>query len=290
MKYTAVTPKFKEDFLKLVSEASSIVVTAHRGPDEDAIASALSTYDFIVTRFPEKNIQVVLTGEYDDSFKTFKHYDKIKFVPELAESFDSLDLLIVLDGSRYERFTKKQEELKKRVGRTICIDHHSSPEEFDLSLVDPETSSAVELIYLTLFEGEKIAPHLAEIFLLGILGDTGNFLYLKPSQTNTLAIAKRLMEIGNIEIQEFQSRYRLIPKRVFNLIQKFIANTEYHELDDWPNYQTSFISEEEKKLGNYTNSEVGEASQIYMAHYLRLITGYPWGFVITPNNNGVFAR
>ena len=38
--------------------------------------------------------------------------------------------------------------------------------------------------------------------------------------------------------------------------------------------------------GGYTDSDVSEASHIYMSHYLRMIEDYPWGFVITPKLNG----
>ena len=290
MQYDTITSEFKEEFLKLAEEAKDIVITAHKGVDDDAIASSLSVYDFLITRFPNKNIQVMFTGEYLDHFKVFKYYDKVKFLPDLIDGFDSTDLLIVLDGSQFGRFTDKPEELKKKVKKTICIDHHSSPiEKFDLSLVDSKSSSAVEIIYLTLFKNEEILPHLAEIFLLGILGDTGNFLYLKSHQTQTLTIAKKLIEIGNIEIQEFQSRYRTISKRVFTLIQKFISNTQYHQSEGWPNYQTSYISKKEKELEGYTDNEVSEASHIYISHYLRLITNYSWGFVITPKDNETFG-
>ena len=127
---------------------------------------------------------------------------------------------------------------------------------------------------------------MAEIYLLGILGDTGNFAYLKPHQSKTLLIAKRLIEIGKIEIQEFQSRYRTLSDRVFTLIQELIKNTRYHQINNWPNFQTSYLDRQFRKSGDYIDSEVSEASHIYMAHYLRVIKDHPWGFVVTPKDNG----
>lgn len=290
MKYDRIAPEFKEKFLKLAKEAKDVVITSHEGVDEDAIASSLSVYDFLVNRFPDKNVQIIFMGKKIGHFETFKHYEKIKFLPDPIDGFESVDLLVVLDGSQYERFSSKPDELKKKVKKTVCIDHHNSPvDDFDLSLINPKSSSTAEIVYLTLFKDERVLPYLAEIFLLGILGDTGNFMYLKPEQTDTLVIAKKLIDIGNIEIQEFQSRYNTISKRVFALVQRLIANTEHHQSEGWPNYQTSFISREEKELEKYTDNEISEANHLYGSNYLRLIEGCPWGFTITPKDNGTFG-
>lgn len=196
------------------------------------------------------------------------------------------DLLIVLDGSQFGRFSKQPENLKT-VPVTICIDHHASPiDEFTLSLVLPAYSSCTEVIYLALCQEIVVSKKLAEIFLMGILGDTGNFTYIKPHQTETLATAKKLLEISKIEIQEFQSRYRTISQRSFLVIQELIKNTQYSCVDEWPNFQYSYIDTEFTESGHYTDSEISEGCHIYMSNYLRMITGYGWGFVITPKANG----
>ena len=195
----------------------------------------------------------------------------------------------MLDGSQYGRFSDKPEELKIKAKKTICIDHHNSPiDNFTLNLIVPSISSNAELIYLSLYQGEEIDKDLAEILMLGILGDTGDFLYLNSQQTNTLTIAKKLMEISKIDIQEFKSRYSSISKRVFSIIQELISNTQYHEVRSWPKFQSSFFSKELKKREKYTDNEIREARHIYMSHYLRLIDGYTWGFVITPKSNNTF--
>ena len=286
MNYSQLSSEFTSKFFDLVNQANKTVITAHESLDEDSIASVLSVYDVLSCKYTKKNIRIIYSSEPEDKFKIFKNYDKIEFVTDLADEIGGTDLLIMLDGSQFNRFSKQPEKLRT-IPNTICIDHHSSPiDEFSLSLVSPAYSSCSEIIYLALCIDFEVNKELAEIFMLGILGDTGNFTYLKPYQTETLATARKLLEISKIEIQEFQSKYRTISKRVFDIIQELIKNTNYFSASGWSNFQYTSIERSFMDKGGYTDSDVSEASHIYMSHYLRMIEDYPWGFVITPKLNG----
>jgi len=286
MNYSKPSSSFSSRFFELTKQSKQIFITAHMSPDDDSIASALSIYALLIEKWPKKKIEIVYTGKSIDTFQTFKNFNKIKFVSDIADVVTKKSLLIACDGSQYERFTFQPEKLKKLADKTICIDHHSSPiDKFDLSLVNSSASSCAELVYLSFHKNKKISKSLAEIYLLGILGDTGNFTYLKPHQTETLTIAKKLLEIGNTEIQEFQSRYHALSIKVFTLIQELIKNTQYHKIDGWPNFQTSFIDRKFIKTGNCSGNEVSKATHIYVSQYLRMIQDHPWGFVATPRNN-----
>ena len=170
MHFTVPTKNFTRKFLKMTETASRICITAHLSPDPDSIASILSTYYLLTKNHPTKSIKMVCAGEPINKFRMFKNYKKIEFVKDLAEYLDSFDLLILLDGSQYYRFTEIPEKIEKFNGKTICIDHHSSPiDKFDLSLVAPQISSCSEIIYLAFCKDSKVDKPLAEIFLLGIL-------------------------------------------------------------------------------------------------------------------------
>ncbi|HSV95080.1 MAG TPA: DHH family phosphoesterase [Spirochaetia bacterium] len=286
MEYKEISANFVSKFNKLVDNAHNITITAHENPDEDSISSVLATYEIISINFPQKNTRIVYSSDPDTKYKIFKHFDKIEFVDDIANHLSNTDLLIMVDGNNYYRFSKKEEVLK-RISHTICIDHHSSPiEDFTLSLVVPQYPSCAEVIYRSLFTNVKIDKPLAEIFLLGILGDTGNFTYLKENQLSTLTIAQKLLEIGQIEIQEFQSRYRSISPRIFKVIQEFIKNTHYSSVENWPDFQYSFITRKYSTENNLTRSEISEASHRYSSEFIRTIEGYTWGFVITPDKGG----
>ena len=288
MNYIKPSLEFKKTFFKLAEEAGSVVITGHKSPDGDAVASVLAVYHLLSEKYPKKNIQMVLAGNRMRRFNSFLNYDKIKFVSDIVDEFEKIDLLIGCDGGGLDRFSNEPDRLLNIVKKIICIDHHNlQNEKFDLSLVNSSMPSAVELIYLSFHQNEKISKKLAEVYLMGILEDTGNFTYLRPEQTETFLTVKNLVDIAQIEIQEFLTRFRIIfSTKVFDLIREFIKNTKYHKVDNWPNFQTSHVTRELVKSNDYTEDEVSEASHAYVDQYLGRVGNYPWGFVISPERNG----
>ncbi|MDP2650621.1 MAG: DHH family phosphoesterase [bacterium] len=287
MHYSEITEKFAPAFFKLTNGAKSICITTHMSADEDAIASILATYRLLTDKYPGKDTQIIHIGEPNKRFQSFQNFDKIQFVQDLSDYLDKFDLLVLLDGSNYHRFTPKPEKIKEFQGKTICIDHHSSPaDEFDLALIAPHIPSTAEIIYLLFSKNTPIDKPLAEIFLLGILGDTGNFSYLKPDQGETFITAKRLVEEGNIEIASLQSRYRTLEPKILTALGELIENTSYHKLKDWPDFQTGFLSRSFADKNNLTDREIGEAAEIYTAFFIRQVVGYKWGFSIRPKTSG----
>jgi len=287
MHYDKINDQFKQEFFKLTDAAEKIVITSHISPDDDSIASVLAMYRLLSDRYLDKSVRMIYTGESVKRYGYFQSFDRIEFVDDVADHFKDVDLLIGLDGSQYSRFTENSTRLEKSTDRTICIDHHSSPiDEFDLSLVDAQAPATAFIIYQLFYKDSNVDKSLAETLLLGILGDTGNFAYLKPHQIETLLTAKRLIEAGQVEIQEFQSKYRTISRRVFDLIREFIKNTKYYQVEGWPDFQASQVTRDVIQPEEYSDNEISEANHIYMAHYLRVIEGCRWGFVITPKSDG----
>ncbi|MEA1929672.1 MAG: DHH family phosphoesterase [Patescibacteria group bacterium] len=286
--YREVHPTFNKHFWQLVGNAKRIAITAHISPDDDAIASVLALYQIILQKQPDKTVEIIITGRVVERFASFQYFDQIKFVDDLANNLEDTDLLITLDGSQHYRFTGQVEKLKAKLpAQTICIDHHSSSvDEFTLATVVPDAPATTSIIY-QLFQAEiEINKPLAETLLLGILGDTGNFSFLKLKDGYIFDIVRNLLKIAGINsIGEFQSRYRLIPDRVFKLIQMLIANTAHNQTAGWGNWQSSFLPRSVITKQGYSDNEISSASHIYMSHYLRVIEGYPWGIVITPDEN-----
>lgn len=278
--------EFKEKFWALVSESNNILITSHISPDDDSISSVLSMYEIILQRFPEKKVRIAYSNERITQYESFTYFDKIEFVDDVANLVNEIDLLIVLDGSEYHRFSRMPEILQT-ASKSICIDHHNSPPStFTLSLIIPTMPANGELIYRA-FEGDyTITKSLAEAFLLGILGDTGNFRFLKPGQTETFLIAKKLLDILGVSIDSFRSRYGMMSKREFELLKEFIKNTQYAEISNWPPVQYSFVDKNTIAKEGYSDTELSAASSIYVSMYVRNIQGYTWGFTIKPKSTG----
>ncbi len=278
---------FAHEFDKLVSGAKSIVLTSHTSPDDDSVGSTLSLYSYISNKYPKTKIRMIFTGERVNKYNYFQNYDKVEFVSDMADELEDCDLLTMLDGSQYERFSRKPELLKQFTGKTICIDHHGSPiDDFDLTLVLPQTSSTSEIIFKSFYEDSDLPQNVAETLLLGILGDTGNFVFLKPHQSYVFEIAKKLQDVLKIDIQDFEAKYRLTSQRVFELVKLLSQNTQYGKVENWPMFMYTYLSQENVLGENYTDTEISDACHWYMSTYLRIIEGYPWGFVVSPKSDG----
>jgi len=282
MHFSETIPQFKEKFYQLVEDANQIIITGHQPIDDDSIASVLSLYHILKEDYPRKEIRMIQEGQGSDNLKIFSGYENVNFVDDLTEEVDDGDLLIMVDGCEWGRFTDRPEKLKTKVKKSICIDHHDSPpDEFDLSIIIPTAPSAVEIIYWLLIDEREIEKPLAEIILLGILGDTGNFQYLIPENVRTFDIIKRLLPVVGVNIEKFQSRYRKITKTDFDILSQLIKNTRFHEIKNWPKFQTCFLNRDFVKKNNLTENEIRNGYHFYMDQYLRTIEGYEWGIIIS---------
>ena len=284
--YQKIAPEFNQEFWALVASAKKIALTTHHSPDEDAIGSIMAMSQIIKQRRPDAVLALAITGEPVTRFVPFPFFADIRFVADIADRISDTDLIIYLDGGQFHRFSHEPERLASAGAKTICLDHHrSSPEDFDLAIIVPEEPATCSLLYQLFDDDIKLEKRLAEALLLGILGDTGNFAHLKPHQSDILLIAKKLIEVAEVSIDEFQARYRGISQRVFKLIQGLVKNTAFHETAGWPNWQSSFLPRAIVNEDNYTDNEISEASHIYLGHYIRTIKNYPWGLTVTPDLN-----
>lgn len=278
---------FRENFYALVEDSKHIVITAHLSPDDDSIASVMAMHEILTTKYPDKDIKILYGGEVSERHSVFSNFSKITFVPDIADHIDTTDLLIALDVANYGRISKQPEILQK-IPRRIVIDHHASiPEEFTLSLISTKFSSNAELIYTALIDNEDmLTPTLAESFLLGIVGDTGNFAYVMPGQTRVFALGGILVEKVGMSIDKFRSRYGGIPKKIVPLLQLLVQHMSYASVVGWPDVQYTYLDMSDLQEGSYSEEDISAAAHIYIGQYLTKVQGQQWGFVVTPRADG----
>jgi len=278
--------KIRQNIDKLIEKSNNIVITSHKSPDDDAISSLLSIYDYITNFYPTKKVSMVVNGTNSNRHNYFNNYSQINFVTEICDHIKQADLLIFLDGCQYSRFTNNPQLIEVHTAKKICIDHHPNPPDiFDITLIDINATSTVEIIYKLLFENQKISKLLADIILLGILGDTGTFNYVKPSQTDIFLLAKKLIDINQTDIQTFKSNYSKISLESYQAISELIKNTTFHTSSNNPSFQVSFLSKTFVNKIKLSQDNLKEATHVYMSSFLRNVEGYSWGIVINPQND-----
>lgn len=173
----------------ILKDVKSVGITGHIRPDGDCTGSVLALYNYILENMPEIDVDLYLE-QPGSEFYYLKNIDKIKNTPEDKK----YDVFFVLDCSSLDRI-EPFISCFNNASKTVCIDHHVSNTGFtDLSKIEPQASSACEVLYGTM-DTDKISRNVAECIYTGIIHDTGVFKYSCTSK-KTMEIAGEMMEKG----------------------------------------------------------------------------------------------
>lgn len=173
----------------ILKDVKSVGITGHIRPDGDCTGSVLALYNYIVENMPETDVDLYLE-QPGSEFYYLKNIDKIKNTPEDKK----YDVFFVVDCSSLDRI-EPFISCFNNASKTVCIDHHVSNTGFtDLSKIEPQASSACEVLYGTM-DADKISRNVAECIYTGIIHDTGVFKYSCTSK-KTMEIAGEMMEKG----------------------------------------------------------------------------------------------
>ena len=178
------------NIIEEIGHAKVIGITGHIRPDGDCIGSTLGLYNYLKLNMPQLDVDIYLEKPLEE-FSYLAGINDIKTEPDVNKKYD---VFVVLDCSsidRIEPFISCYNNSKK----TICIDHHVSNSDFaNVNLVEPNSSSACEVLYTT-FDEDKVDKNVAECIYTGIVHDTGVFKYSCTS-ARTMTIAGKMMEKG----------------------------------------------------------------------------------------------
>jgi len=180
-----------EKIIKAINKYDKFLVTAHVNLEGDSLGSQLGMKNLLEGL--DKVCHIV------DNDAVPEHY---KFLPgasevssDLSKSYD-FDAVIVLDCPTIKRIGKVSSLLAKDKF-VINIDHHVSNEKFgNINWVDPNASSAGEMVF-KLFKatGVPLTKEAALALYIAILTDTGSFNYDNTSRV-THEIAGELLGYG----------------------------------------------------------------------------------------------
>ncbi len=181
-----------------------IAVFRHIRPDFDAMGSQMGLVTWLKDNFPEKEVH-------------FLGDNHVSFTPRLFPETESLNndwfakgdfLAIIVDVGDDERIADPRYRHAKY---KVKIDHHPCKVEIAkrATVCEKESASAAELVadFCLNFKGTTVSEQAAKYFYIGIVGDSGRFLFSSTS-THTFAVAEELIKRG-ISISEiYQSMYQ----------------------------------------------------------------------------------
>lgn len=175
---------------QIIADSDDIVISAHIGPDGDAIGSVSAL--LLMLKKMGKQVSAVL-DTFPEKFRQVPGAEMIKTEMGKADckTFISLDCG---DKQRLGRFAESFDKAPK----SINIDHHVSNDFFGQeNYVDGDASATAEIIY-TLTEAcpaFALDAEVATALYVGLMYDTGGFRH--PSTTSyTYMAAAKLIDCG----------------------------------------------------------------------------------------------
>lgn len=206
--------KESQIILNKITKAETILLNCHRGPDADAIGSALALYG-VLTKMGKKVSIICPSEKIYEAAKFLKNYEEIQSRVDFYKfGFARFDLFITLDSSSWGMVAEKAPTPEIPI---IVIDHHHTNDRYGkINLVDDKISSVGELLYLVFEDWKvKLNKDISEALLTAIIGDTGIFKY--PNTTEqTFNIAHNLMKHGADKEEIIARIYRSLD---FNLLR-----------------------------------------------------------------------
>jgi phosphoesterase RecJ-like protein len=197
-------------------ERDRFLLTAHEGPDGDALGSLLGLHQ-VLTQLGKDSVMFMAAKEFPLPIE-------YRFLP-LEEVFheapaDMADRTVVfLDCGNIDRMPV--EWLTAGGNDVINIDHHHDNTRFgDLNLVEVGASCTAEIVYdLAKLLGAEITAEIAAALYVGLITDTGKFMY-ENTNAHTHRVAADLIEAGVSVDDTYRRLYEHVPLEKLRLVSR----------------------------------------------------------------------
>jgi bifunctional oligoribonuclease and PAP phosphatase NrnA len=200
------------------------LLTAHEGPDGDALGSLLGMHH-LLTQLGKDSVMFMAAKEFPLPIE-------YRFLP-LEEVFheppaDMADRVVIfLDCGNIDRMPV--DFLTEGDNFVINIDHHHDNTRFgDANLVDTGVSCTAEIVYeLAGLLGGRITPEIASALYVGLVTDTGKFMY-ENVNAGTHRIAADLIDAGVDVDETYRRLYEHVPLEKLRLVSRALDGIQSH--------------------------------------------------------------
>ena len=171
----------EEQLLQQIKRYDTIIIHRHQRPDPDAFGSQLGLKAILQASLPEKHIYAV--GKSVPGLMWMSEDDQ--FMDDIPDKTYNNALVIMVDTANSPRI----DDQRWSTGlETIKIDHHPNDEPYgDWQWVKEGHSATSTMIYefyeLLKTQGLVMTNQAARLLYIGIVGDTGRFMYSMDKET-----------------------------------------------------------------------------------------------------------
>jgi len=267
------------DVAEALTAADRFLLTTHEGPDGDALGSLLATHK-LLQQMGKDSVMFLAAKEFPLPVE-------YRFLP-LEEVFheppvDLVDRVVVfLDCGNIDRMP--MDFLRRDDVKILNLDHHHDNTHFgDLNLVDTQASCTAEIVFrLARLLGAEITPEIATALYVGLVTDTGRFMY-ENTGPDAHRMAAELIEAG-VKVHDIYRRlYERVPLEKLHLVARAIERIQ--RLDDC-RLAVTYISAED-----YIETGANESLTEGIIDHVRALEGAEVAAMIRDKTDGgAYAR
>lgn len=212
-----------ETLQKIVEEIrtnQSFLLTAHEGPDGDAVGSSLALASLL--RKLGKDVHVHFRDPVPELYRFLPSADTVAAsIPDR-----DFDVAFVLDIGEQRRAGEEFCNFK-RIKTTVNLDHHLACENFAThNLIDPAAAATGVLVYrIASALGYAFDPETALCLYVSIITDTGSFRYSNANR-EAFTIAGEMIEAGVNAWDVAEQLYENQPRKRLELLARCLPTLE----------------------------------------------------------------
>jgi phosphoesterase RecJ-like protein len=205
-----------------IEQADRFLLVSHEHPDGDALGS-LVAMRAILTQLGKDCLMYINPDEFPlpHEYRFFRLDGLVTEVPADVEQ----RTLVFLDCGNIDR--TPAEMLKRDDAHILNIDHHHDNTRFGtVNVVDASASCTAEILWKLMTPlGARMTPAIADALYVGLVTDTGRFMY---ENTGTAAhlMAAQLIEAGVDVHNVYRRIYEGTPYPKLELLGRGLANVK----------------------------------------------------------------
>ena len=207
-------------------QADKLLLTTHENPDGDALVSLLAMHG-ILTQLGKDSVMYMSPDEFPLPWEyRWLPLDQGLVMtppPDVSER-----TIVFLDCGNIDRMP--MDFLQADGLHVLNIDHHHDNTRFGtVNLVCSVASSTAEMVWRIAKELHvEITPEIANALYVGLVTDTGRFMYENTSPT-AHQMAAELIEVGVRPHEIYRKLWEDLPFRRLQLLQRALSSVERHD-------------------------------------------------------------
>ena len=251
----------RTQLLRELRGAEKLLLTTHERPDGDAVGS-LAAMQQVLSALGKDALAFLAADEFPLPYE----YRFIRLQGLVTEPPDDLcqRVLVFLDCGNIDR--TPADVLKHEDHRILNIDHHHDNTRFGtVNYVDGSASCTAEMVWELMGDlGVEMTPAIAEALYVGLVTDTGRFMY-ENTGPRAHEMAAALLEHGVDAHGIYRRLYEGVPQGKLELLARGLSGVE--------RYDGGLLTVTHLTLDDYRSTGADESYSEGVVDHLRSVEG-----------------